>query len=109
MSSLVCHEADVGTEADAWNHAEAHGRLSTAVSFRFGVTQKRRTLWAHLIRDRGDEVVGAIRDWHAPLSPVIWMEEVLGLLTSDAVTDEECKEALESGLRSRHRPKLATG
>lgn len=75
---LLGAAADLGTEADVWNHEAVDGSSSRSLE----IDAKRRLDLDHFTPDGGwnptlvAQVARAILDWHAPRADLVWASEV---------------------------------
>jgi formylglycine-generating enzyme required for sulfatase activity len=83
---LPAQQADVGSEAAAWNHPHVH---ATPLAFYYDqdVTAHYRTAFARQAPPLRQQVAAMLTAYHASLSPAIGYEEQLLLAEGDSVSD----------------------
>jgi formylglycine-generating enzyme required for sulfatase activity len=99
---LPSAEADVGTEADVWNHPEV-GRHPAGLLVPDRVRLERqaalkRTMADPAQRELLGRVVGLVRAWHQPVARELWLDEARGLQSLDTerawIDDDEREQVL---------------
>ena len=80
---LPPREADAGTEADVWSHADIASGSPVALTIAKALLKDLQARFRQEDSALREKVEKAIRDWHAALPKEIWHAELLHLPSSD--------------------------